>query len=45
MSGALREFNFMQFLFARSLATLIGAGVLLIIEKSATVLSYKVEAS
>ena len=28
-----------------SLATLIGAGVLLIIEKSATVLSYKVEAS
>ena len=35
MSGALKDFHFMQFLFARSLATAIGAALLLVIEKIA----------
>ena len=35
MSGTYREFNFWQFLFARSLATIIGTAILLLIEKSA----------
>lgn len=33
-NGTFREFNFQQLLFARSLATVIGAWILLIIEKS-----------
>lgn len=33
-NGTLHEFNFQQLLFARSLATVIGAWILLIIEKS-----------
>ena len=35
MTGSFREFNFLQLLFARTLATLIGAALLLFIEKSA----------
>ena len=45
MSGALHEFHFIQFLLARTLATIIGAAVLLIIEKSAANLLEKVSVS
>jgi hypothetical protein len=45
MSGALRDFHFMQFLFARSLATAIGAALLLIIEKAAGKIPGRISAS
>ena len=45
MSGTLRDFHFMQFLFARSLATLIGAALLLIIEKAAGKIPGRIPAS
>jgi hypothetical protein len=35
MEGTFREFNFVQLLFARSLATVIGAALLLVFDKSA----------
>ena len=37
LDGTFREFNFWQLLFARSLATLIGTAVLLLVEKSAAI--------
>ncbi|MBO5721827.1 MAG: hypothetical protein J6S19_01815 [Lentisphaeria bacterium] len=45
MSGALRDFHFMQFLFARSLATAIGTILLLVIEKTAANLPERITAS
>ena len=36
MTGTYRDFNFLQFLFGRTLATVIGTAVLLIVEKSAS---------
>ena len=42
MTGTYREFNFLQLLFARSLATVIGAAVLLFIEKAAALQPAKV---
>ena len=45
MSGALRDFHFMQFLFARSLATAIGAALLLVIEKAAEKIPERIPAS
>lgn len=45
ISGALRDFHFMQFLFARSLATLLGATLLLVIEKIAANHSERIMAS
>ena len=45
MSGALRDFHFMQFLFARSLATAIGAALLLVIEKAAEKIPERIIAS
>ena len=44
-SGAWREFHFMQFLFARTLATAIGATLLLIIEKTLSNFTKTVSAS
>ena len=37
MTGTFREFNFLQFLFARSLATVIGTAVLLFVEKTSAI--------
>ena len=44
-NGTFREFNFQQLLFARSLATAIGAGTLLIIEKSSAGVPSKISST